>query len=126
MSTVGELLRLIEHRRRLTEGLIGGTEWWRSVAGGTESVRELTGAHTPARTALVYLRCRRCGARVAAVEQDPDGALVTLWRGRRFRGVPRPIECAEHGHLRLDAGALAGAVAAARRTGRPRTLKLAR
>lgn len=85
-------------------------------------IRKLGGSHYPAGTALVHIRCG-CNKRIAAIETDADGQIVTLWFGRRFRGVP-DIECPDHGRLALDDTVLAEKISAARRSRKPQTLKL--
>lgn len=86
-------------------------------------IRKLGGSHYPAGTTLVHIRCG-CNKRIAAIEMDADGQIVTLWFGRRFRGTVPDIECPDHGRLALDDTVLAEKIRAARRSGKPQTLKL--
>ncbi|MDO0911161.1 hypothetical protein QQM39_09935 [Streptomyces sp. DT2A-34] len=93
------------------------------------AVRALAGAHLPGGKPLVRVRCGKCGARVATVEENADGEIVTYWaaRDRRFPGVvPRLLDCPEDGDLPLDEAAVRAKLRAARRTGRVQTLKLFR
>lgn len=61
--------------------------------------------------------------RIATIEDGRSG-VQTFWhaRGRRFPGVPR-LDCEQHGWLEVHADKLRDKFAAARRDGRPRTLK---
>lgn len=84
-------------------------------------LRRIIGGHTPRGVPLVHLRCA-CNKRVATIE-DSDTGLVTLWRGRRFPGIPN-VECPEHGRLRLEPDKIRARLRSARQGGSPTTLRL--
>jgi hypothetical protein len=87
-------------------------------------MRSISGGHYRRGTPLVHIRCGGCGGRVATVEDSTDDGIVTQWRGRRFLGVPRLLDCPEHGNLRVDEAAVGQKVRRARETGKTQTVKL--
>jgi hypothetical protein len=97
---------------------------YRAAAKFQRQVRSISGGHLPRGKPLVRVLCGRCGSSVATVEVDADGEIVTFWRKRRFPGVPRLLDCPEHGDLWVDEAAMRRKVHQARETGRPQTAKV--
>ena len=93
----------------------------RSTLRSVGRVRAVMGQHAPSGQPLVHVRCGGGNERIATVEHGDQG-LQTFWLGRRFPGIPR-LDCPGHGRLELDTAKLADKLRAARRDGKPRTLK---
>jgi hypothetical protein len=114
MSTLVGIFKAIQRREASIRQIIQRRE---------AEIRRIIGGHLPHGRPMVHVRCGTCGKRVASVEES-DGNVFTFWRGRRFPGVPRLLDCPEHGNLRIDESALRAKALDARRTGKAQTLKL--
>jgi hypothetical protein len=84
--------------------------------------RTTIGTHLRRGTPIVHIVCGECGTRIATVERSGAEGIVTVWRGRRFVGVPY-VDCPTHGRLDIGVDNLKPKVVAARRQGRPTTLR---
>ncbi|MDF3141782.1 MULTISPECIES: hypothetical protein [unclassified Streptomyces] len=101
---------------------------YRAAVERQRQLRGITGARgLPRGKPLVRIRCGQCSKRIATVEEDTVGEIVTYSaaRDRRFPGVvPRSLDCPEHGGLPVDGPALKAKLRMARQSGRAQTLVL--
>lgn len=126
MSGIRDLLGSLQRSQRPGRGHLrivsALTKSTRGIADPEREIRRLIGGDLPRGTALVRVICGGCGTRIATIETDHDGQFVTLWRGRRFPGIPN-VECSEHGRLSMTIDVLGPKVDAARRNGKPANLR---
>ncbi|GHD04290.1 hypothetical protein GCM10010313_20400 [Streptomyces violarus] len=83
--------------------------------------RTTIGTHLRRGAPIVHILCGECGDRIATVEWSEEG-IVTLWRRRRFVGVPY-VDCPTHGRLDISMDNVKPKVVAARGKSRPTTLR---